>query len=68
MWRWFVRVFASFLILGSCALPALAVGQYDRYEDTEEAGRTPGVQYGLAIIFTLVTLVIVCMPSRKGSE
>jgi hypothetical protein len=69
MWRWFVRVFAALLVVGACALPAqAAVGLYDRQEEAEEGGRTPAMQYGLAVLFSLVTLIIVCMPSRKGSE
>jgi hypothetical protein len=63
MMRSFVRWLAPLLLLGVWALPCLA----EDYDDSPKE-RTPAFQYGLAITFTLITLVIVCMPTRKGTE
>jgi hypothetical protein len=69
MKRWILRVLAALLVSGTCVLPATAAaGLYDRSETEEGPARTPGVQYGLAILFALGTMIILCMPSRKGAE
>jgi hypothetical protein len=67
MWRWFVRVVGALLVAASCAVPAYAV-PFDDDDPSSKGERTPGFQYGVAILFTLITLIIVCMPTRKGTQ
>jgi hypothetical protein len=34
----------------------------------EKEDRVPGLQYTVAVLFTMLVLVIICTPSRKGAH
>jgi hypothetical protein len=70
MWRWLRLQVASLLVALACALPARAQPPAPAPANpsgTEGPSERPvALAWGVAVIFTLVILLIVCMPSRKS--
>ena len=60
MRRWFLRWLAPLLLAGTCWLP-VAHAQ----EPSESTDRNPALQYGVAVLATMLVMVILCTPSRK---
>jgi hypothetical protein len=76
MWRSILPWFASLLVVVVCWLPAGHAQQNPLFPSGGGASATPqpesstverpmALAWGVAILFTLIILVIVCMPSRK---
>jgi hypothetical protein len=75
MWQGLLRWAAPLLLAATCWLPtavAQRAGDIDRgyqaapRDANEESGRTPAPAYAAAFLFTLIVMVILCTPSRKG--
>ncbi len=64
MWRSLCRWLAPVVLLGLGWLPAAYAQTTSATES--ELGRTPALSYAVAFASTLIVLVIVCAPSRKG--
>ena len=64
------RWFAPLLLAGCFLLPANAPAQgttpAGEGPAAEKVERTPALQFVAAIVFTVVVMLIVCVPSRKG--
>jgi hypothetical protein len=62
--RWLVSVplvLACWLPLAQAQVPS------NPTESRESEKSPPAVQYALALLFTILVLVIICVPSRKGT-
>ncbi len=72
MCRRLLRWFAPLLLAGCFLLPANAPAQGTTPAGSgdatapEKVERTPALQFVAAIVFTVVVMLIVCVPSRKG--
>jgi hypothetical protein len=70
MCRRLLRWFAPLLLAGCFLLPAHAPAQgttpAGSGDAPENVVRTPALQFVAAIVFTVVVMLIVCVPSRKG--
>jgi hypothetical protein len=77
MWQWFLRGLAALAVAGACLLPAPARAQTQAANpnapslgqsgDTTEKGHPPPVAaYAVAVLFTIIVLLLICVPSRKG--
>jgi hypothetical protein len=64
MWRWIFRWLAPLVVAGFWSL-SRAHAQAASTPDGE-SGRTPALQYAVAFICTIIVMLIVCTPSRKG--
>jgi len=63
LFRWLAPV----VLAGACFLPAARAQPAADTPEAEKSERSPPVfQYAVAALFTILVLLIVCMPSRKA--
>jgi len=59
---------APLVLAGACCLPAARAETSDTTGPEKAERPPPALQYAVAGLSTLLVLVIVCVPSRKGTD
>jgi hypothetical protein len=66
MLRRLLRCFAPFLLALSLCTPGVQAQTSTAPESEKSEHSTPALPYAFALLYTLLVLTIVCMPSRKA--
>lgn len=66
--KWVAPLLLSFAVWLPAAQGQTTVPRAGANAEAEREDRVPAFQYTLALLFTMLVLVIVCMPTRKAAH